>query len=594
MMKPRERLKMDRADNYLTGYISDVEKVYTSGGDLFIPRLKISNPPPGGAEWISHHFYAILDEAGEVDKVVVLTQDLTESFRVREKLEETEGQYRELAENVPVAVFRTSTEKSGRLLSANPEMLRMFGFAQDDDLSEIRIEDLYVDPSRREVFMKSILEGKDVEEFEVELRRKDGSIFLASISARGSSGLDGSTAYIEGIVRDITAIKRAESELQSSEKLKSIGSLAGGIAHDFNNILMGIQGNVSLALARLGEHSAVAELRRVENAVREATGLAKQLLTFSVGGVPIRESMDIVEVLKETVNFMLRGSSVKAEFSIDSDLMPLFADVGQISQALGNIVLNSVQAMPDGGIVSIRIRNEILGKGDLEPLPAGNYVVISIRDTGQGIPAADMERLFNPYFSTRAGGSGLGLAICYSIVSKHGGTIKVYSEVGKGAEFRIYLPGGMPSYEESHEEGEQPPVSLSANGDARILVMDDDVLVREVLEGMLLQLGYRSETCSRGEEAVDLYRKAMEEEDPFSLVILDLTIPGGKGGVRTIRDLRQFDPEVRAVVSSGYSNDPVLSDPTRYGFIYRLAKPFTIAVLSQCMKKALASGRPRS
>lgn len=595
LMVPRESLKMDRRDNYLTGYISDVEKIYTTGGDLFIPRLRIYDPPPGGAEWISHHFYAIEDEDGNVDKVVVLTLDLTESFRVRERLEETEWQYKELAQNVPVAVYRTSAEPGGTVLSANPEMMRMFGFSSDEELRSTRVSDLYADPHRREEFIESIMSGRDVKDFEVELRRRDGTIFLASISARGGSGPDGSISYIEGIVRDITSLRRAEMELDRTEKLQSIGSLAGGIAHDFNNILMGIEGNVSLALSGIGDHPAAVELRRVENAVMEAAGLARQLLTFSIGGAPIRENTDIDEILKESVQFMLRGSSVRAEFSIDPDLAPLFTDSGQISQMIGNIVLNSVQAMPDGGTVHLSASNASLDSEEHPPLAGGEYALISIRDSGPGIPANDLSRIFNPYFSTRPEGSGLGLAICYSIASRHGGTIEVYSEIGEGTEFRIYLPSGYPHYGETPEAGKAAAQKEPRHhGDDRILIMDDDPLVREVLDSMLLRLGYRTASSSDGEEAVKLYQEAMAEGDPFAVAILDLTIPGGMGGVRTLRELRTIDPEVRAVVSSGYSTDSVLSNHEEHGFACMLSKPFSLSVLGQCLERALGTEEPGS
>jgi len=587
MQQPRERLRMDRRDNYLSGYLTQVERVYREGGELLIPQLRISNPPPGGAEWISHHFYAIMDDRHEVDKVVVLTVDLTDILRTRERLEESEGQYRELVENTPVAIYRTSIDRGGRLLSANPAMLRLFAIPEDGDPDDVRIDSFYVDESRRREFLEVVSRGEPVENFEAELRRLDGTTFLASISARGRYDRDGNVTCIEGIIRDITDLRRAELEIRRSESLSSLGALAGEIAHDFNNLLMGIRGSIGRAMADSGESRRSAHLRRAAEAVDEATDLAGQLLSFSGGEAPDRQPMDLGRVLRDSASAAVAGTVVALELDIAPDTGTLLADSGQIGQVVRNLVLNAVQAMPGGGTVRIRTGRRHLEADEVRTLGPGTYVVVTVADDGPGIPPENLSMVFTPYFSTRPGASGLGLAICYSVVRRHGGLIEIASGPGRGTEIRVFLPASPVSAAAPPPGPGAVDAAVAASG-ARILVMDDVPLVREVLCGMLVQLGYRAEECADGEEAVEIYREALSSGDRFAAAILDLTIPGGPGGVRTLEMLRELDPEVRAIVSSGYSNDPVIRDYAGHGFAGSLTKPFTEEVLDACVRAVLS------
>jgi PAS domain S-box-containing protein len=587
LMQPREKLRMDRRDNYLAGYVTQVEKVYREGGELLIPRLRIFNPPPGGAEWISHHFYAIEDEKGDVDKVVVLTVDLTEFYRTREQLEQSEGQYRELVENTPVAIYRTSIQDGGKLLSANPEMLRLFSIKGQEGMAGIKVDSFYANEAQRREFLDAISRGEIVENFEAELRRADGSTFLASISARGRYDRDGNLTCVEGIIRDITSTRRVELDSQRSEKLESLGTLAGEIAHDFDNLLVSIHGDIGQAMTDIGGNRPSIHLRRAADAVAEATDLARQLLAFSGGGAPSRQPMNVERVLREAASATLRDSPVTAEFHIAGDVGEVSADVGQISQVVRNMTLNAVQAMPDGGTIRYSAERLRIDAGDAQALHPGEHVLIRIRDDGPGIPPENQSMVFHPYFSTRSGASGLGLAVCYSLIRRHGGIIEFISEPKKGTEFRITIPVNDPGSGTSPSGPGVESPSETARG-SRILIMEDISSVREVLSRMLESLGYRVEPCAAGEEALRVYSEGISSGDPFAAVILDLTIPDGLGGVRTLELLKELDPDVRAVISSGYSNASVLSDYRSYGFTAKLVKPFTIEILDECVSAVLS------
>ena len=585
-MVPRSELKMDEKDSYLVDYIRAVEDVYRKGGELYIPQLRLLNPLPEGAEWISHHFFALKDEDGEVDKVVTLTVDLTETFKTVEEQEVTEDKYKDLSRNVPVAIYRSTTESGGRIVAANPEMYKMFGISDIEELANIRVQDLYVDTKRRQLLIKIIQRDGIVVNFEAELKRIDGSTFLASNSSKGIRGSSGEIEYIEGIIRDITNQRKIEEDQQRVENLESIGNLAGGIAHDFNNLLMSIQGNISLALSGTDENENRNRLLLAEAATENAADLAKQLLTFARGGVPVKKEVDLGSIVRTAVQFTLRGSRILAEFDIADDLDSVEVDVEQMSQVIKNIVLNSVQAMSDGGTIKIACRNVELSEEDTG-MRNGSYALLSIKDSGEGISSENLAKIFNPYFTTKPGGTGLGLPICYSIVSRHSGTIRVFSEQGEGAEFVIYLPVTTAvSHEEPVSEAveDHEPVEDSMY----ILIMDDDPGVRGVLTGMLEILGHSIEECENGAEAISFYEKQMSSDKPFDIVIMDLTIPGGMGGEEAIKYLLEIDPEIKAIVSSGYSNNPVISNFSNYGFSGRLKKPFKVATLKREINSVLS------
>jgi len=420
---------------------------------------------------------------------------------------------------------------------------------------------------------------------------RDGTERILADSGAPICGKDGEVIGVVLVFRDITERQRIAGELQKVEKLESIGVLAGGIAHDFNNILMGILGNITLAKMYAESDAKILErLTEAEKASLRARDLTQQLLTFSKGGAPIKKPASIAELLKESVSFALRGSNARCEFFLPDDLWPVEVDEGQMNQVINNLVINAEQAMPEGGVITVRAENTVIEKEDGLPpasqagrLKEGRYIKISIEDQGVGISREHLSRIFDPYFTTKQKGSGLGLTTAYSIIKSHDGYMNVESKLGEGTRFDIYLPAS----EKKIVKKEVVEEILSA-GKGRILLMDDEEIVVDVARKMLESLGYEVESTSDGAEAIDLYKKAKESGNPFDIVIMDLTVPGGIGGKEAIKRLLEIDPGVRAIVSSGYSNDPVMSDFKRYGFKGVVAKPYKVKDLAEVLRRVIA------
>lgn len=386
-----------------------------------------------------------------------------------------------------------------------------------------------------------------------------------------------------GSIKDITERKYMEEELLKNQKLKSISVLAGGIAHDFNNILTAIIGNLSL-LKELAEQDSqiYSRLIETEKASLQARDLTHQLLTFSQGGAPVKDTVSLVKLIEDSVTFTLRGTKVRSELSVEEKLWPVEVDESQMSRVIHNIVVNAVQAMPKGGILTVKTSNlDSGGITTLSMLP-GQYVSVTIADNGTGIPGKLLPNIFDPYFTTKEDGSGLGLAIAYSIIQRHDAHIAVESEVDIGTTFTIYLPA---SDKEIVLSAEADISVASANGD--ILIMDDELIIRETVTAMLEHLGYHVECAVDGEEAVNMYRQRLEKNRPYDAVIMDLTIPGGMGGEEAIKTLLEIDPEAIALVSSGYSQDPIMANYKQFGFSGVIAKPFKLQKIAITLEKVL-------
>jgi len=388
------------------------------------------------------------------------------------------------------------------------------------------------------------------------------------------------------VFRDVTEHERLEQELVRATKLESVGILAGGIAHDFNNILTAVMGNVALALLDIDPESEPGHsLREAEKATLRARDLTQQLLTFAKGGEPVRASVRLDGIVREMTTFTLHGSRVKAVFEIPDNLWPADADKGQIGRVVQNLVINAVQAMPEGGAVRVTLTNVHVDGLTRPALAPGDYVQITIADTGVGIKPEHLPRIFDPYFTTKQMGSGLGLAAVYSIVNKHRGAVDVDSQLGNGTTFRIWLPA-------AREEVAATAAAAPARGNValkgRVLFMDDEESIREMAAFLLRRFGFEVVCVADGAEAVKRYDEAQAAGDPFVLVIMDLTVPGGMGGRETIAQLRSIDPKVKAIVSSGYSSDPVLANYREHGFCGVAAKPYEVADLARVLREALA------
>jgi len=415
--------------------------------------------------------------------------------------------------------------------------------------------------------------------------RKDGTIIPTEITS--TSLWDEKDNYLGHIciVRDITERKLLEEERLKTQKLEAIGTIAGGIAHDFNNLLQGVFGYISMAKMNLDrKERSLRMLQEAEKALDISVNLTTQLLTFSKGGKPVKRKIQLKSVIETSARFALSGSSVDLRIRFDEDLWSVDADEGQIGQVIQNIVLNAEQAMPMGGIIVMTARNVSSSEKELPPvLNPGNYVVISIKDSGVGIPEQYLSKIFDPYFTTKDKGSGLGLATSYSIIKNHGGVIDVKSKIGEGTIFLVYLPAV-----ETVETSTMPVFKdVRSFKRGRILLMDDEDIVRNIAGDMLRSLGHEVELAEDGKEAIDKYRKSVRSGKKFDIVIMDLTIRGGMGGGKAIKELLAIDPDIKAIVSSGYSDDVVMSEYATLGFKARLSKPYKLEDLRDTLNNLI-------
>ncbi len=502
------------------------------------------------------------DDRGGLIGVLGIGRDITERKRTEEDLRASEARYRGLVELFPEAIY---IHTSGKLVFANSHGARLVGVECPDDLYGREALD-FVHPDYREFVTRRINsayeQGRSNPPVEQVFLRADGVPVQVEVSSNAFS-YHGEKA-LQIVARDISERKKRQEELVKAQKLESLGVLAGGIAHDFNNLLTGIMGNLSLMREELPtDHPLQERLSRCEKAIDQTTGLTCQLLTFSRGGEPVKKLLDLRPVLRDTISFALRGSNVALELAMADDLWPLEADEGQLCQVFNNLIINAGQAMPNGGIVRVEAGNCRLSPAEVPPLAPGDYLLISVIDQGTGIFPEYLDKIFDPYFTTKESGSGLGLTALYSIVRKHQGQVLVSSRIGDGTTFRIYLPASP------EKEGVLPapldeiPLSASFTG-AFILVMDDEPPIRELSEEMLRLIGCRVESCSGGEELVDLYRQKTREGSRPDAVIMDLTIPGKMGGLEAAQRILELDREARLIVSSGYSNDPVMANYQAY------------------------------
>ncbi|MBN1947791.1 MAG: GAF domain-containing protein [Bradymonadales bacterium] len=508
--------------------------------------------------------------------------------QLKGEVQESEERYRQLIDLMPDAIL---VHSDGNLLFANQSAVRLLQFDSQAQLLAKRLDEL-VHPDHRPAVNDRIAQWKQQKptssRLEARLLRSDGSAFAVEALFTPLT-YQGVPAQLL-LIRDITERKKVEEIFTRTEKLESIGLLAGGIAHDFNNILSVILGNLSLVRSGTDDPQEREQLIvEAEEAARRARDLTHQLLTFSRGGSPVKTSGSIAEVVQETASFALRGSNVSGDFAQIKPCPPIPFDEGQISQVINNLIINAVQAMPEGGRVEVGCEVIEMGPEEGLPLPAGPYIRIRVADRGVGIPKEQLSRIFDPYFTTKQKGSGLGLAIAHSIMTRHDGCITVDSESGSGTTFLLYLPATA-----TRETPREIRPIAPKPGTGKVLLMDDEEMIRTTGARMLRSLGYECATVSDGEETLREYHKAMEAGQPFDLVIMDLTVPGGLGGKEAIQKLVSIDPAVRVLVSSGYSNDPIMANYKIHGFVGVLEKPYDLENLAEGVQAALQRHRGRT
>jgi PAS domain S-box-containing protein len=497
--------------------------------------------------------------------------------RAEVAVQESERKYKALVETTSTGFV--ILDQQGCVLDANAEYVRMTGHRSLDEIRGRSVAEWTAphDLQRNAAAVRSCVQHGFVRDLQIDYQHPTGAVVPVLINAT-DTGVEGSRQIIS-IVRDMSDRKRLEDELLRSEKLHSLGVMAGGIAHDFNNILTAILGNISLLRTTLKPDGASRELlAEAQKASLHARDLTRQLLTFSRGGDPVRKLFKPEALIRESAALALRGRATAREIKIADDLWPVEADESQLGQVLSNLIINASQAMQGEGAVVIAAENRPIREGEVPTLATGEYVVISVSDHGTGIPEQHRPRVFDPYFTTKADGRGLGLAVSYSIVVNHGGAITLDSEVGRGTTFTVYLPGARDAHLTP-----QPDEPEIVRGTGRVLVMDDEALVRDIAGRMIRELGYDVAFARDGQEALDVWRKARAEGQPFDVVVMDLTIPGGMGGRQAIRELLAIDPAAKAVVSSGYSQDPIMANYRDYGFRDVIAKPYSVVDMSRTL-----------
>jgi PAS domain S-box-containing protein len=511
-----------------------------------------------------------------------ISTDITEKKRAEEELRKSDERLREAQAMAHIGNW--NWDITGNSLYWSDEVYRIFGLKPQEFGTTYESFLTYVHPDDRaavELSVRDALVNHRAYEISHRIVRPDGVDRIVHERAAVMCDAEGKPVRMAGTVQDVTEHRKMEAEILKAQKLDSIGVLAGGIAHDFNNLLLGVLGNVSVAKTYCRPGEKVAEmLNEIEKAALRTKGLTRQLLTFSKGGQPVKEPVAMEQIARDTAHIVLRGSSVNCGYSFPDGLWPVEADQGQLSQALNNIILNSMQSMPDGGVVKISAENIEVAEGAPMPLKPGRYVKTTVEDRGFGIPVKLLSKVFDPFFTTKQKASGLGLAVTYSIIKKHQGHIGIDSEPGEGTLVHVYLPAAKADPPGKEKE-------MICKGSGRVLVMDDEELVRDVASEMLSVLGYDAEFAVEGKEAVELFSAARAEGRPFDLVILDLTVPGGMGGKETMQKLMEIDPKVRAIVSSGYSKDMILSEYKKFGFSGVIAKPYRVSEFSAAVKSAL-------
>jgi PAS domain S-box-containing protein len=550
------------------------DKRYTrKDGQMVWGRLKVS--AMRGADGRFEHFLAMLEDITAVKEAERAIADEKERLLVT---------LRSIGDGV------ITTDRQGRITLVNKVAEELTGWSLDDALGKPLAEVFHIineqTRERCESPVEKVLKSGGIVGLanHTALIRRDGTEMIIADSGAPIRDRESRIIGVVLVFRDITEKEKGALILQNAQKLEAVGVLAAGIAHDFNNLLGGIFGYLELAReqAEQGDGGGAAKtLYKGIGVFDRAKNLTQQLLTFSKGGLPLRKTLSLADHVRKSVSFALSGSNISPVFTISPDVRLCDFDENQMAQVFDNIAINARQAMPLGGKIDVTVRN-VAPDDAPAPLAKNTYVCVSIRDYGVGITKEHLPRIFDPFFTTKQQGNGLGLATSYSIVKNHDGIIDVESAPGKGATFHIYLPASPGQIVVSEKA-----IKHVHKGEGRILVMDDEEFVLDVATHLLQSMGYAVTAARDGDEAIALTRQAEESGERFSAAILDLTIPGGKGGREIVSELLKIDPKLKVIASSGYSSDPVMSTPADYGFSTRLAKPYRKDDLARVLEAVL-------
>lgn len=539
--------------------------------------------------------FGVFSPKEELEFYVIEIIDRTDQMIADALLFESEKRYQRILEQVSEILFSINLENNN-ISSMNKPGLELLGWSANDIIG--RSIDMIISPEYHE-FMHDLLLNIKKDEFptkaiEMGFVAHGGQKFHADIHLQ-IIYLDQRPSELIFFIKNILLPNNISSPNQDKH-LESIGTLAGGIAHDFNNILAALMGNVTYALEQNDLAVVKSILTETEQTIHRGQNLSYQLLTFSKGGEPVKHQADLTALISKTAIHTLRSSRSRCTLDFDEDLWEVDIDVHQISQALGNIIVNADESMEEAGNIYISFHNRHfhdMHKVEHSALahfiiPPGKYIEITIRDEGTGIPDNIKEKIFEPYFSTKGVGAGLGLATAYSIIRNHTGYLTFTTRLSgseQGTTFYLYLPVHSSDHASLLPGPALPLIKSHGVVKDKILILEDEPAIVKILDKMLRHLKLHPTFTLNGSDTIEEYKQAMEEDQGFNLVLIDLTIPGGLGGKETIQVLQKLDPNVKAIVSSGYSNNPIMSRPTEYGFKDVLKKPFTLGELREIIEK---------
>ena len=538
----------------------------------------------GKIKWVDDHTIIRYNENGEITHYDGLIIDTTEKKQIREDLIESQKHFKALFENIPVSL--QLYDDKGLLLYVNKMWEEIFHTQRE---SVISIYNIMQNPILIEMGiidkLQDVLKGISIkmpdDEYDTSQPDNPGEKRWLRTQVYPLKDIHQKVKFFVIMQRDITEQKKMDKELLKTQRLESISLLAGGIAHDFNNVLVGILGNINLMQMEELSPNLDVYLCELEKAAFRAQDLASQLLTFSKGGSPIKKVESITDIIQESANIVLHGSKSKCIFNFKNDLPNVEVDFGQINQVMNNLLINANQAMPNGGIIGVKVTFEENYENSDKQISKNNYVKVSIIDEGLGIPLEYQNRIFTPYFTTKETGNGLGLATAYSIIKKHGGYIDFLTSE-KGTNFFFYLP----TTEKKCKEKKQKKKYKKFTGS--ILIMDDDELVSNTLRSILQKIGFLVDISRDGNETVKKCDDAIKNKRPYDIIIMDLTIPGGMGGEETMKQTKKTHPNLKVIVSSGYSNNPILANFRELGFSGMLKKPYTITNVQKVISEVLS------
>jgi len=526
--------------------------------------------------------YPIIQD-GKPSYLAGYTIDITERKHADEKLASEKERLSVTLRSIGDGVI--TTDINGKVELVNRVAEELTGWSQEEAIGKPVgtvfniINDITRKPQVNPIF-KAFQTGKSENSIShTILISKNGTERLILESGSPIKEKNGNIIGVVLVFRDITENRKIEETVQNAQKLESLGVLAGGIAHDFNNLLSGIFGSIDLARHKNKDSSLTVYFEGALSAMERARNLTQQLLTFSRGGAPVLKSESLIPFIQDTVQFALSGSSVSCRFNFPQGLPHCIFDKNQMGQVIDNLIINAQQAMPMGGVIDVSAESCSVKENGHAILQPGNYVRISIKDRGIGIAKEMLPFIYDPFFTTKAKGHGLGLPTCYSIVNRHGGAIDVESIPGEGSTFHVYLPVSG----ESGDIAEEKSV-VRHHGNGRILVMDDEEIMQKILSGMLSEFGYSVITMKDGKDAVEFFIEETGQNHEFAGMIFDLTIPGGVGGIEAIAEIRKINTVIPVFVSSGYSEDPAMSNPRDFGFTASIRKPFQISELAEMLE----------